>query len=172
MTRVTLRNDDDSNRHESCFLPNDSTRVTISDSSSSWSHFYKISKHLTDKPSSLAHYEMNFFCLSDDQHGGKFSVLLCLLVVHFMKCPPNTEVELIICTERPARYNALKTIPRFMQYLHIAIMEVDVIFLESFPQMEGFMFFKTNPNIIQCKSENQIKSKLKFHSLLLGCVLM
>ena len=46
-------------RLESRFLPNDSTRVTINDSGQS--HFYKISKHLIDKPSSFAHKQMRFF---------------------------------------------------------------------------------------------------------------
>jgi len=54
----------DSTRLESRFSQNDSTRVTVNDSSQS--HFYKISEFLMGKPSSFAHKEMRIFCFSDD----------------------------------------------------------------------------------------------------------
>jgi len=72
-TRATLRNDGGSTLVESRFLPNDSTPVTINYSSQT--HFHKISKHLTDKPSSFAQKELRFLCFSDDQYWRKFSVL-------------------------------------------------------------------------------------------------
>jgi len=52
-------------RLEPRFSQNDSSRVTINDSSQS--HFYKISEPLTDKPSLFAHKEMNIFCFSNGQ---------------------------------------------------------------------------------------------------------
>jgi len=55
---------------ESRFLPNESTRVTINDSSQS--HCYLISKHVIDKPSWFAHKIINFFCFSDDQFWRKW----------------------------------------------------------------------------------------------------
>jgi len=72
---VTLRNDGDSTRIT--FLPNDSNRIESQSMCPDLSqcHFYKISKNLIDKASSLAHKEMSFLCFSDDQYWRKFSVL-------------------------------------------------------------------------------------------------
>jgi len=39
------------------------------------SHFYKISKHLVDKPSLFANKETSFLCFSDNQYWHKFYVL-------------------------------------------------------------------------------------------------
>jgi len=60
-------------RPESHFSQNDSTRVTVNDSSQI--HFYNIFEFLMDKPSAFAHKEMSILCFSDDQDWRKFSVL-------------------------------------------------------------------------------------------------
>jgi len=45
-----------------------------------WSqcHFYKISKHLIDKPSSFARKEMSYLCFSDDQYGAQIFCFDCV----------------------------------------------------------------------------------------------
>jgi len=81
-TRLTIFGDSDSTRVtlikwwlDSRFSQNDSTRVTVNDSSQSL--FYKISEFLIDKPTSCALLkEMSIFCFSDDQALRKFSDLL------------------------------------------------------------------------------------------------
>jgi len=50
--------------------------VTSLTRDSSQNHFYKISKHLIDKPSSFTRKEMSSFCFSDDQYWGNFYVLI------------------------------------------------------------------------------------------------
>jgi len=60
-------------RLESRFSENDSTRVTVNDSSQS--HFYNIFEFLVDKPNSFVHKEMSILYVSDEQDLRKFSVL-------------------------------------------------------------------------------------------------
>jgi len=82
VTRVTIYGDSDSTRVtlrkmvtqlKSRFSQNDSTRVTVVDSSQS--HFCNIFEILMNKSSSFAHKEMNILYFSDDQDWRKFSVL-------------------------------------------------------------------------------------------------
>jgi len=66
-----------SNRLESRFSQNDSTRLESQSMTrdSSQSYFYKIYEFLMDKPTSFARKKMSNFCFSDDQDWRKLSVL-------------------------------------------------------------------------------------------------
>ena len=72
---------------ESRFSQNDSTRVTVNDSSQS--HFSKIAEFLVNKPSSFAHKEMSIFASMMINFGTNF-LSPCLVVLCYIlriKCP-------------------------------------------------------------------------------------
>ena len=68
------------------------------------SQFYKIGKHLINKPSSFAHKEMSFLCFIDDWFWRKRSVLTLtvstrgvILPFKDQVFPPITELGLGLC---------------------------------------------------------------------------
>ena len=125
-TRVTIFGDSDSTGVmlkkmvtwlESRFSHNNSTRVTVNDSS----HFYKISECLMDKPSSFAHKEMRNFCFSDDQDWGNFlSWLSSCGMLHF-----KDQVSLT-CVEADLRLCFHWGVSRGTIYWHLIVVQCSI----------------------------------------------